>query len=352
MSRRKAAQKLAEIDEQRMELEAQSEEAQRLLAKEEEFEDLGEKQNTMKTQISNLQARLDRGDFLEAERDYVKREQEALENEILNIEQRREQLQKEITGLSYIVEQGKNFDKHRVFSNIRKLMQLKDVKLGQIEKEAGTQPGYMSRLEKEGNTSDPTVEFVVSAAKTLEVSVDSLINGSFAEITPTEAYILKFIKKLIDDTRKDSLNWKRGSESALDRVHLVDFSTGEVSHPLFGYTHDCDEYGNEIDRVYYNSKFFPDEEVLVTGACYNAELSNDAKVYLMNCTKPFESYYEMYLRQGDTKTVCCSIESCDEVASLMDNLYKEIELSTKRIHLDNDTKDIIENYLNPEEVLF
>ena len=347
MSRGKAAQKLAEIDEQRMELEAQSVEAQRLLAKEDEFEDLGEKQKALETQISNLQARLDRGDFLETERDYVNREQEALKNEILNIEQRREQLQKEITGLSYIVEQGKNFDKHRVFSNIRKLMQLKDVKLGQIEKEAGTQPGYMSRLEKEGNTSDPTIEFVVSAAKTLNVSLDTLIYGAFGDITPTEAYLLKFLNSIIEDTRDDSITWYRESKATLDKVDGRDYQTGEATHPIFRYKVDFDQSGNfSGETVYYNTKFFPNEGVYASGNCYNAALDPfGTHLYLMKCAKPGgDDFYELYILKEGQKPVCCSLESCDEISTTMDSLYKEIELSIKRVHLDIGTKSVIDSY--------
>ena len=355
MSRRKAAQKLAEIDEQRMELEAQSVEAQRLLAKEEEFENLGEKQKSLKTQVSNLQARIDRGDFSEAEGEYFSREIETLKNEVLDIDQKREQLQKEITGLSYIVEQGKNFDKHRVFSNVRKLMQLKDVKLGQIEKEAGTQPGYMSRLEKEGNTSDPTIEFVVSAAKTLDVSVDSLINGSFGDITPTEAYLLKFLSSIIEDTRDDSLTWYRESKATLDMVDGRDYKTGEATHPLFRYNVDFDQSGNfSGETVYYNTKFFPNEGVYASGNCYNAALDPfGTHLYLMKCAKSGgDDFYELYILKEGQKPVCCSLESCDEISTTMDSLYKEIELSIKRVHLDIDTKSVIDNYFETKHPPF
>ena len=46
--------------------------------------------------------------------------------------------------------------------------------------------GYMSRLEKPDNSSEPTLEFVATAAKMLGVSIDFLISANIDEVTPTE----------------------------------------------------------------------------------------------------------------------------------------------------------------------
>ena len=56
-----------------------------------------------------------------------------------------------MTQLEELMSEKKNFDKSVCFSNIRELLrQNPDVKIGQIEKEAGIRLGYMSRLEKDG----------------------------------------------------------------------------------------------------------------------------------------------------------------------------------------------------------
>ena len=73
-----------------------------------------------------------------------------------------------LTQLEELQPSTKNFNKSLCFSNIRELLrQNPDVKIGQIEKEAGIRLGYMSRLEKEGNKSEPSMEFIVTAAKLL-----------------------------------------------------------------------------------------------------------------------------------------------------------------------------------------
>ncbi len=75
-----------------------------------------------------------------------------------------------LTQLEALLGEYKNFNKTLCFSNIRELLrQHPEVKIGQIEKEAGIRLGYMSRLEKEGNTAEPSMEFIVTAAKLLKV---------------------------------------------------------------------------------------------------------------------------------------------------------------------------------------
>ena len=55
----------------------------------------------------------------------------------------------------------KNFDKKLCLKNIRDLLKDKpEVKIGQIEKDAGVSAGYMSRLEKPDNNAEPSMNFI------------------------------------------------------------------------------------------------------------------------------------------------------------------------------------------------
>lgn len=107
----------------------------------------------------------------------------------------------------------KNFNKALCFSNIRELLYQKtDIGIGQIEKAAGLRLGYMARLEKEGNTAAPSMEFVVTAAKLLGVSVDMLISIDLIKLTPTERYLAKFLDKLKKKTLKGEVEWCRRTD--------------------------------------------------------------------------------------------------------------------------------------------
>lgn len=72
------------------------------------------------------------------------------------------------------------FDKHKCLANIRQLLQSSDVKIGQIEKAAKCQPGYLSRIEKPTNTAEPSITFVSTAAEMLNTSIDTLVYASIA----------------------------------------------------------------------------------------------------------------------------------------------------------------------------
>jgi len=180
-----------------------------------------------------------------------------------------------------------NFDKSLCFSNIRYLLkQNSEVKIGQIEKEAGIRPGYLSRLEKEGNTSEPSVEFIVTAAKLLKVSVDSIINVDLAGLTPTEQYLSKFFDKLMNDTLKDKLEWNRETAFSLNRIE-PDIN-GLIEHPLFSeesfYEETGSDYPEMVDRIVFNSKTFG-PNTYIAGDCFNLRLKNGTTLYLMDIEK-------------------------------------------------------------------
>ena len=207
----------------------------------------------------------------------------------------------------------------------------------------------MSRLERGGNTSDPSVEFVVTAAKELGVPIDTLVNGTVGGVSPTEKLILSFGKRLINDTREDKISWERQSLAMLNGVYITDYKIAETSHPLYDFE------GNPMnpDRIYYDSRFYPNEDVQPADTCYVAELPDtNSYVYLMSCMKDWDFFYELYLVGDDIKPVCCSSQSCSEVATMIDNLYKEIKLASNHVHLDNATRNIIGQYLDNEDVPF
>ena len=127
--------------------------------------------------------------------------EEKIQTRYKELEKERNQWTNYLTRLESLMGEHKNFNKTICFSNIRELLRKNpDVKIGQIEREAGIRLGYMSRLEKDGNTSEPSIEFIVSAAKLLKVSIDTLIAVDLTGLTSTEQYIVDFFDKLKADT--------------------------------------------------------------------------------------------------------------------------------------------------------
>lgn len=203
------------------------------------------------------------------------------------LEKERDQWAEFLIKLEELMTEYKNFNKTLCFSNIRELLrQNPDVKIGQIEKEAGIRLGYMSRLEKVGNTSEPSMEFIVSAAKLLKVSVDTLISVDLTGLTPTEQYLVNFFDKLKADTLKDRLDWNRETAFNLNRIERD--MDGSIWHPLFDeetfYEESGCEYPNEVTRIVFNSKTFG-PKTYITDDCFNLRLKNGTTLYLMDIEK-------------------------------------------------------------------
>ena len=269
--------------------------------------------------------------------------------------------------LDAIRNQHKNFNKTICFSNIRELLKdNSDVKIGQIEKEAGIRLGYMSRLEKGDNAAEPSVEFIVTAAKLLNVSVDTLISMDLANLTSTEKYLVSFIEKLKSDTIQEKIYWNVETQFDLDR-QLVDCN-GESTHPLFSletyYRQSECEYPDKVtDNVYVSKTFGPNTSI--NGDCYNLRLKNGSTFYLMNIVKDvhrvgdnsaFVKEAVMYVPRGRTQ-VLATTQDDYPIGHLLEELYSTVKDRMKHPQVNNDVMTAIDAFMkddledDPEEPL-
>ena len=270
-----------------------------------------------------------------------------LQRRLVEQRNRLDELVKEKETLqSRFIETSKNFDKNKLFRNIRELASAKNAKLGQIERRAGCQPGYMSRLEKPGNTTDPSVEFVVTAAKELEVSLDLLIYSDFSKIKPAEAYIIRFVENLIKDTRDDVLFWESENmdEALASAVH---------DNPDFVFNHPFFEYDVFSGSLWYKSQFFPGSGVTWSGNSYSCRLKGStAEIFIMRCADGLKKinrgndYLEIYLVDSNkVNLLFCTAQTGETMISVADRLYEEVETYMSHIHVNEDVKSIIDTYM-------
>ena len=101
------------------------------------------------------------------------------------------------------------FDKKRCIANIYQLAKEQGIKIGDLEKKAGTSAGYLSRINKDDNNSSPSIDFIAAVAMVLGVTVDALIKNDYTTPTATEKYLLDFIDTLLSRTNADELDWKK-----------------------------------------------------------------------------------------------------------------------------------------------
>ena len=281
--------------------------------------------------------------------------EKAVDNE--TSEEEKMELMKKIEDLHVFLNNYKHFNKGICLSNIRYLLSKNpERKIGQIEREANVQLGYMSRLEKQDNSSDPSVEFVVSAARTFGVSVDSLIGIDMQKLTPAERYTLSFMDKLKKDTLEDKLDWNIEPEDVLNYPHRD--KNGNPTHPLLSVEsfYEEDEMGEGfIERVTFLSKTYG-PRVVFSGESYNLDLKDGTKFYLMSIEKSYHkrgdsSAYakEAWMYSPVTgKQFLFSSKDGTELSEIADPLYELIQTRSMHPKLNKDIKAAMDAFLSDD----
>lgn len=263
-----------------------------------------------------------------------------------------------LTKLNAALDNYRNFDKSICFSNIRLLLkQNSDVKIGQIEKDAGVRLGYMARLEKPENTSEPSIEFVVTAAKFLGVGLDTLLLVDLSGLTPTEQYLVSFIDKLKKDTISDKLDWNKESANSLNRMESD--INGYVQHGLFSsetfYEQSEGGYPEEVSRVVFVSETFG-PETYINGDCYNLRLKNGSNLYLMDICRSAQRVGDgvAYAKEAWMytpnvgKQFLFSDRDGSALAPLVETLFEIVSERNKRPRIKKEIKYVIDAFMQDD----
>lgn len=269
-------------------------------------------------------------------------------------------LKEELSHIDYALASFKRFNRERCLENIDFLLAQKDVKLGALETESGNHPGYLSRMKSGKSSSDPSIEFLMTASEQLEVPLDMLVSSRLSEMSATEKFILDFLKKVVADTQEDKIDWVRETVAELEKLEVENDMQGylSVSHPIFEVQEDRTEDEYHCYPV-YNSLFYRNCGVKVCNNCYHSKLvPTDQWLYIMECSKGderlvwkndrfFEFYIVSYDRYGNatTKKVCNTLEVSSPVCATINTLVKSIITSMSRVHIEDDVKDAIDSYM-------
>ena len=248
-----------------------------------------------------------------------------------------------------------NFNKQRMFDNIAFMLKERGMKIGELEAAAGVSVGYISRASKEGG-STPGLEFVISAAKVLKVSVDTLIWANMAELTPTEKYIISFMEKLERDTNADKLDWQRESSETLNRIR-IDIN-GIPEHPLFSYEtfmeQTFDEYPEKMTECRFVSHSF-DVHTVANGDCFHLRMKNGTMLYIMSISKSvyrindpgaFAKEVWMY-SQGIPQYLCCN-HDVPPIGTLVESLYSVVSENSNHPKIKNDFQYAIDAFMQDD----
>ena len=223
-----AERRLAEIEESRKELEVSSREIRKLADRQKSLELLVLKRKSVEDRMLQCEEAAKATDIKESQQKNLEMNAALYREELEKMDTQIKMLEREFADLSAVISSKKHFDKYLLFQNIRELMKGTEIKLGQIEKEAGCQPGYMSRLDKTDSATDPTAEFIITAAQILGVSVDVLLNVTIKEMSANELYMVRFLEKLIRDTIGEKLSWVKEPLYSLQDIY--ENEDGQIWH--------------------------------------------------------------------------------------------------------------------------
>lgn len=349
------------IDNEKQKVEEQeisSPELRKLTDRQKELELLTLKRESVAKRLHAIEGPLSTN-LPEAQRKNVEANEALYREELAEFDAQIKALKREIADLNAVIARNKHFDKYLLFQNIRELMKGTEIKLGQIEKEAGCQPGYMSRLDKTDSATDPTAEFIVTAAQILGVSVDVLLNVTIKEMSANELYMIRFLEKLIRDTIGEKLNWVKEPLYALQDIY--EDEDGRIWHPLFDSYQDIgiNSGGNTYQTI---QMYFPSEafgrKTAIAGDCYHLELKNNATLYFMYVTEEGSADDEegkcafelwMYNKKSGASFLCSDHVGKQTINKLVFNLWITIEQYMTRPHVNKDHKSIIDAFMNDDE---
>ena len=324
-------------------------EAEEKLKMEKRRDELKEKIQRLNSNISYLNGKKAAYEMFDGDVDSQEEQKKIFLTEVTELE-------KELKEIEETLETEKSFKSARFLKNFRIYLGKSNVKLGDIEREAGVTAGYVSRLESGKISADPSVEFVLTAAKMLGLSVEQLVNEEYVELSPTEEYISKVLSTMITDTKQDVLVWY--TETQMELMCIGADSQGDTEHHLFKATFSSGSSGYpEPSGAEYSSRFARADGAAPAGNFYHTTLpSTKSKIYI---TKIKEDLFgkinvalEMYMvdEYNHVKPVCADDKCCDHIKNKIGILYKEIEMAASHLRIDDSVRNVFDMYM--EELPF
>lgn len=246
-----------------------------------------------------------------------------------------------------------NYDRSRVIRNIYGLAKEQNIRIGDLEQEAGVSVGYLSRLMKDESKGSFSVELLCTLAEKLGSTLDGLVFNDKDELTDNETYFLDFLEKIILDTEKYELEW-----AMLDPI-IKDASI-IIKHPLFRVVNEDEEdaYGNMHHKRYmqYESRFIDEGTPFIDRSAFRVRIDDEHGVDLQifniginyeTAHKDERDVIEMYfIKSSQIEPIACSVLVGTQLSDKMHSLYDCIKNARSHLSINDNTRQIMSQYLN------
>ena len=168
------------------------------------------------------------------------------------------------------------YSKNRLIDNVYSLARARQIKIGEMETQAGVSPGYFSRLRQGEKNAAPGADFLLALAEALGVSVDTLLSFDLNEATEAETALHRYMEKLTRETDGRKISWREDPYGYLENPLMN--PDGTTPHPLFETL--PDDAGQE-SPLYYASIFRPGLKTLVPVATYGCVFPGGRTLYVV-----------------------------------------------------------------------
>ena len=289
------------------------------------------------------------------------RQIDAVRNKVIECQKLVDELTSVRDDIDGYLSKGKVFDRNLCLMNIRTLLRKSDVKIGQIETQADVRIGYLSRLERPGCTTEPSIQFVATAAKMLNVTVDELMYAQITDLSEDEQTVKDFLSDLLKDTIDRNIHWNKLSSDILGKPHKA-YEDPNAFHPML--TADPSDFDSDgtPNTTKFISDFYPESKIRAKDGTYYAHIDEiSAEIYIVWCTAvvddkyiPGQTFFEIYLIDGDQKrnTICTTVNAAPQIISAVGDLYKAAVSNSSQVYLNDNTKSLINHYRSLKNLPF
>lgn len=208
--------------------------------------------------------------------------------------------------------------------NIKNFIAKNNIKIGDLEKQAGVSPGYISRLIKT-KSSKPNVPFIIGVADCLGVSVKSLLFTDFSNYSLEEEKLLPFLTKLDTDTIEYKIEWTREKTSQLQNVEWP--AESNPNSPVL-----------DINAV---KKKHSEEKLTFGSFWYYFQIKEG--IYF--CLLSIEGIWELWMISGKgASEFVCSPDETPNLSIAITDLAHDVE-KQKRVVISKNVLNAISDYM-------
>lgn len=276
-----------------------------------------------------------------------------------------------------------DFSKQKLMDNIYALIQESGIKIGELENELGVSTGYISRLNKNPD-STINIELAWKIAKYFGVSVDVLVEGDMTKARDNLRYMGRFLDQLRAKTDANELEWDsiyiedvnkelcggEPSDILLIKEREDGIKTGEEG--IHGFSPKACSLTNCGDKKLVSAAA-PHDKVALGGTGYKARITSEAELYIFPMAKPVYSsnrievgmYYDLYMRKlelddgwcpnfGEPSEddyhwkvypLCNTLNNATELESEITLLYRAIERHEDDLRIDESVRNTIDSLM-------